>query len=65
LIDQALARGGTYYLAHHRFARADQVLKAYPVLPELLRRKRDYDPPDRFQSEWYRWYRRLLEGALA
>jgi FAD/FMN-containing dehydrogenase len=65
LIDQALARGGTYYLAHHRFARADQVLKAYPELPELLRRKRHYDPPDRFQSEWYRWYRRLLEGALA
>jgi hypothetical protein len=29
----------------------------------MLRRKREYDPGERFQSEWYRWYRELLAGA--
>ena len=51
VLDAALARGGTYYLAYHRFARPDQVLAAYPQLPGLLR---DADGPCR--SDWYRHY---------
>ncbi len=51
VLDAALARGGSYYLAYHRFARPDQVLAAYPQLPGLLR---NADGPCR--SDWYRHY---------
>jgi FAD/FMN-containing dehydrogenase len=60
LIDMALARGGSYYLTYHRHARRDQVLAAYPQLPEFLRAKRRYDPDERFQSDWYRHYRAMF-----
>jgi FAD/FMN-containing dehydrogenase len=63
LIDIAIDNGGSYYLTYHRHARRDQVLACHPSLPEMLRRKREYDPGERFQSEWYRWYRELLAGA--
>ena len=62
LIDIAIDNGGSYYLTYHRHARRDQVLACHPSLPEMLRRKREYDPDERFQSEWYRWYRELLAG---
>jgi FAD/FMN-containing dehydrogenase len=60
LIDLAIAQDGSYYLTYHRHARRDQVLACHPALPTLLRKKLDYDPGERFQSTWYRWYRSLL-----
>lgn len=60
LIDIAIAQGGSYYLTYHRHAHREQVLTCHPSLPEMLRKKRHYDPRERFQSEWYRWYRDLL-----
>ena len=57
VIDRALARDGSYYLTYHRWARKDQVLKAYPQFVEFLKLKRRYDRDERFQSEWYRHYR--------
>lgn len=60
LIDLAIAQNGSYYLTYHRHARHDQVLRCHPSLRAMLRRKREYDPDERFQSEWYRWYRELL-----
>jgi FAD/FMN-containing dehydrogenase len=54
LIDHAIGHGGSYYLTYHRHARRDQILACYPELPEMLHRKRSYDPDERFQSEWYR-----------
>lgn len=66
LIDLALARGGSYYLTYHRHATREQVLAAYPQFPEFLRLKLDYDPDERFQSEWYRHYRSYSgEDAVA
>jgi FAD/FMN-containing dehydrogenase len=56
LIDLAIVRSGSYFLTYHRWARRDQVLACYPQLPELLRRKKAYDPDERFQSDWYRHY---------
>ena len=56
LIDMAIARKGSYYLTYHRWARRDQVLACYPQMPEFLRRKKSYDPDERFQSDWYRHY---------
>lgn len=60
LIDLAVEFDGSYYLTYHRWARRDQVEACYPQLPEFLRRKRELDPAERFQSEWYRHYAALF-----
>lgn len=57
LIDRATARGGSYFLTYHRFATRDQVQKCYPRFGEFLALKKHYDPPELFQSDWYRHYR--------
>lgn len=64
LIDVALSKGGSYFLTYHRWARRDQVLKAYPQFPEFLALKKRYDPEERFQSEWYRHYRRMFAAEI-
>src|SRR5947199_1756098 len=60
LIDLAIARGGSYYLTYHKFAKPEQVLACYPQFKQFLGLKRKYDPTERFQSEWYRYYRNLF-----
>lgn len=50
LIDAALKYNGTYYLPYHRFARPDQMLKAYPHYSEFLDIKNYYDPLCKFQN---------------
>ncbi len=64
LIDMAVARAGSYYLTYHKFARPDQVLACYPQFIEFLRRKRQFDPHERFKSDWYRHYRDQFAGEL-
>ena len=63
LIDLAIARGGTYYLTYHRWADRDQVEACYPQFREFLRRKREHDPDELLQSQWYRHYRDLFGGG--
>ena len=60
LIDLAIARGGSYYLTYHKFAKPEQVLACYPQFKEFLALKRKHDPAERFQSDWYRYYRKLF-----
>ena len=60
LIGLATARGGSYYLTYHKFAKLDQVMTCYPQFKEFLDLKRKYDPTERFQSDWYRYYRKLF-----
>src|SRR6266404_5272561 len=60
LIDLAIARGGSYYLTYHKFAKTEQVLACYPQFKQFLELKRKYDPTERFQSDWYRYYRKLF-----
>src|SRR5437763_9354905 len=60
LIDLAIARGGSYYLTYHKFAKPEQVLACYPQFKQFLELKRKYDPTERFQSDWYRYYRKLF-----
>ena len=60
LIDLAIARSGSYYLTYHKFAKPEQVLACYPQFKEFLDLKRKYDPAERFQSDWYRFYRKLF-----
>jgi FAD/FMN-containing dehydrogenase len=60
LIDLAIARGGSYFLTYHRWARPAQVEACHPRVREFLAAKRRYDPDGRFQSDWYRHYAGLL-----
>jgi FAD/FMN-containing dehydrogenase len=60
LIDLALARDGSYFLTYHRWARREQVERAYPQFAAFLRAKRHYDPRARFTSEWYRHYEKMF-----
>lgn len=56
LIDMAIARGGSYFLTYHRWARPEQVETCYPEFRDFLAAKREHDPEERFQSDWYRHY---------
>ena len=40
LIDLAIARGGSYYLTYHKFAKREQVMACYPQFKEFLELKR-------------------------
>jgi FAD/FMN-containing dehydrogenase len=60
LIDMGIRRGGSYYLTYHRYATREQIERCYPQFPEFLRLKRQYDPAERFQSDWYRHCRELF-----
>ncbi len=60
ITDIALDLGGSYFLTYHRWATRKQVLRAYPRFPDFLRKKLQYDPEERFQSDWYRHYRGMF-----
>jgi FAD/FMN-containing dehydrogenase len=64
LIDMAIRRGGSYFLTYHRHARREQVEAAYPRFVEFLQQKRKHDPHERFQSDWWRHYRRMFADRL-
>jgi FAD/FMN-containing dehydrogenase len=63
LIDLAIARGGSYYLTYHKFAKPEQVMTCYPQFKQFLNLKRKYDPAERFQSNWYRHYQKLFASS--
>ncbi|HZU33542.1 MAG TPA: FAD-binding protein [Candidatus Angelobacter sp.] len=60
LIDLAIKHNGCYYLTYHRFARKDQVESCYPQFKQFLDFKRQYDPAQLFQSNWYRHYQNMF-----
>jgi FAD/FMN-containing dehydrogenase len=64
LIDMAVRREGTYYLTYHRYATRNQVESCYPRFAEFLRLKKKYDPEERFQSDWYRYYKSMFADSL-
>jgi len=63
LIDRALKYGGSFGLAYHRWASRAEVEAGYPAFADFLRLKRQYDPEERFQSDWYQRYRALFTLA--
>ena len=63
LIDLGIHYDGSYYLTYHRWANRAEMAAAYPRFPEFLRLKRQYDPEERFQSDWYRQYRDLFASG--
>lgn len=64
LIARAVEHGGSFYLTYHRWATREQILACYPQLPAFLRLKREYDPTELFESEWYRHHRALFADEL-
>jgi FAD/FMN-containing dehydrogenase len=62
LIDLGIQHGGSYYLTYHRWARKDQVERCYPQFSEFLALKRQHDPDEVFQSNWYRHYRSMFHA---
>jgi len=64
LIDMAIRRGGSYYLTYSRDATREQVESCYPQFSDFLRLKSKFDPEERFQSDWYRHYKKLFEESL-
>jgi len=63
LIDMAIGRGGSYYLTYRRDATPRQIESCYPQFAEFLRLKKKYDPEERFQSDWYRSYKKMFADS--
>jgi FAD/FMN-containing dehydrogenase len=63
LIELAQKRDGSFYLTYGKFASRAQIETSYPQFAEFLQRKLQYDPQQRFQSNWYRHYRDLFAQA--
>lgn len=59
LIRAANKRGGSFYLTYNRFATRDELSAAYPQFQDFLNLKKQYDPRETFQSDWYRYYKGL------
>jgi FAD/FMN-containing dehydrogenase len=63
LIDVAIAFDGSYYLTYHKWATREQVEACYPQFQRFLELKKEYDPDEVFQSNWYRHYSQRFEHA--
>lgn len=61
LLDRAISLDGGYYLTYTRWPTKSQITDCYPQFPEFLEKKREYDPGERFQSEWYRHYKSMFQ----
>jgi FAD/FMN-containing dehydrogenase len=61
ILDVVIRHDGKFYLTYHRWATKRQVVASYPQFVEFLKLKRKYDPNDRFQSDWYRHYKKMFE----
>jgi FAD/FMN-containing dehydrogenase len=64
LIERAIQYGGSYYLTYHHWATRKQVETCYPRFAAFLKEKRKFDPDERFQSDWYRFYKKMFADVL-
>ena len=55
-----IRRRGSYFLTYHKHATREQVEACHPKFREFLDRKKELDPEERFQSDWYRHHARLF-----
>ncbi len=46
------------------WAHKEQVERCHPRFVEFLKAKRQFDPQERFQSDWYRHYREMFATEL-
>jgi FAD/FMN-containing dehydrogenase len=61
LMRAATKKGGSFYLTYNRFATREDIEFAYPRFAEFLLLKKEYDPMETLQSDWYRHYKSLHE----
>ena len=64
LIDLAIERSGSFFLTYHRWATRNQLMAAYPQLPDFLGRKQALDPAGTLRSDWHDWLRRTVLGDV-
>ena len=55
----AIAVEGSFYLTYQQFAMRRELDGAYPQFAAFLQSKRESDPDELFQSDWYRHYKAL------
>ena len=60
LIGQVLAIGGSYYLPYRLHATHDQLIRAYPLLPDFIRAKQAVDPAGILRNALWDTYLRTL-----
>jgi len=60
LIDRAIDLKGSFYLTYQHLADKKQVLACYPTFENYLGLKLKHDPHEVFQSDWYRWQRKMF-----
>jgi len=53
LIDAAAELDGSFFLTYHPWASREQIEQCHPRIHLWLQRKREYDPHEVFQSDWY------------
>ena len=58
LVDLTLELEGVYYLPYQRYPSSEQIRRAYPMLDEFFRKKKERDPDEIFVSTFYETYRR-------
>ncbi|MGZ0162974.1 MAG: FAD-binding oxidoreductase [Planctomycetales bacterium] len=56
MIDAALSVGGRYYLPYRLHATEEQFQSAYPMAREFFEKKREHDPDELFQNQFYLKY---------
>jgi FAD/FMN-containing dehydrogenase len=56
LIDHALDCGGRFYLPYQLAYSKEQLLRAYPEIPEFFAAKRRYDPAGLFSNKFFEKY---------
>jgi len=56
LVDAVLQAGGRYYLPYRLHATPAQFVRAYPQADQFFNLKRQYDPQELFQNQFYRKY---------
>jgi len=63
LIEAAIEHEGRYHLPYRLHATREQFYRAYPQSREFFDRKREYDPEELFQNQFYIMYGKPNEAA--
>jgi len=61
LIDCSIEFSGSFYLTYHRWATRKQILACYPQFVDFLKLKMKLDPNEVFQSDWYRYIKKMFD----
>src|SRR3989344_4361530 len=61
LIDLAIKYNGNVSLMYHKFATKRQMHHCYPEFKSFLLLKKQYDPLETFQSNWYLHYKKMFK----